>query len=128
MVKEVLRLHPPAPLFARTSREECRIRGCYILENTTLLVNGYAVMRHPDSLEDPNEVKPERFLASLGTGEEDDRREQAHKYIPFGSGRRGCPGANLAYIFVGTAVGMTVQYFDWKIKGVRLNWKRLLEN
>ncbi|KAG2306328.1 hypothetical protein Bca52824_026076 [Brassica carinata] len=117
VVKEVLRLHPPAPLFARTSREECRIRGFYIPENTTLLVNVYAVMRDPNSWEDPNEFKPERFLASLGTGEEDERREQAHKYIPFGSGRRGCPGANLTYIFVGTAVGMMVQCFDWKIEG-----------
>lgn len=71
VVKEVLRLPPPAPLFARTSREECRIRGFYIPENTTLLVNGYAVMRDPDSWEDPNEFKPERFLASLGTWEEE---------------------------------------------------------
>ena len=117
VVKEVLRLHPPAPLFARTSREECRIRGFYIPENTTLLVNVYAVMRDPGSWEDPDEFRPERFLASLGTGEEDERREQAHKYIPFGSGRRGCPGANLAYIFIGTAVGMMVQCFDWTIKG-----------
>ncbi|CAF1932305.1 unnamed protein product [Brassica oleracea var. botrytis] len=117
VVKEVLRLHPPAPLFARTSREQCRIRGFYIPENTTLLVNVYAVMRDPGSWEDPDEFNPERFLASLGTGEEDERREQAHKYIPFGGGRRGCPGANLAYIFIGTAVGMMVQCFDWKIKG-----------
>nr|QWK52336.1 cytochrome P450 705A23-1 [Isatis tinctoria] len=120
VVKEGLRLHPPGALFARTSREGCRIRGFYVPENTPLVVNAYAVMRDPDSWEDPNEFKPERFLGSSRSGQEDER-EQALKYIPFGSGRRGCPGSNLAYIFVGIAIGVMVQCFDWKIKGDKVN-------
>ncbi|KAJ4894099.1 hypothetical protein Rs2_20893 [Raphanus sativus] len=114
-VKEGLRLHPPGALFARSSRKGCKIRGFYVPENTPLVVNAYAVMRDPDSWEDPNEFKPERFLGSPRSGEEDDR-EHALKYIPFGSGRRGCPGSNLAYIIVGIAIGVMVQCFDWKIK------------
>ncbi|CAH8261142.1 unnamed protein product [Arabidopsis lyrata] len=121
VVKEGLRLHPPAPLFARTSREWCEIRGFYIPENTTLVVNAYAIMRDPDSWEDPNEFKPERFLASFESGQED-----ALKYIPFGSGRRGCPGVNLSYIFGGTAVGMMVQCFDWKIKGEKVDMEEAI--
>lgn len=42
-------------------------------------------------------------------------------YLPFGSRRRGCPGANLAYIFIQSTVGMMVQCFDWKIKGDKVN-------
>ncbi|KFK39878.1 hypothetical protein AALP_AA3G300300 [Arabis alpina] len=119
-VKEGLRLHPPGALFARTSGEECRIRGFYVPENTPLVVNAFAVMRDPNCWEDPNEFKPERFLASSGSGKEDEK-EKALKYIPFGAGRRRCPGVNLAYIFVGTAIGVMVQCFDWKIEGDKVN-------
>ncbi|KAH0855041.1 hypothetical protein HID58_020521, partial [Brassica napus] len=114
-VKEGLRLHPPGALFARSSREGCKIRGFYVPENTPLVVNAYAVMRDPDSWENPNEFKPERFIG-FPCSRQQDERDHALKYIPFGSGRRGCPGSNLAYIIVGTAIGVMVQCFDWKIK------------
>ncbi|KAL0707824.1 hypothetical protein Bca4012_074250 [Brassica carinata] len=45
------------------------------------------------------------------------KREKVLKFLPFGSGRRVCPGANLGYIFVETGVGMMVQCFDWRING-----------
>ncbi|CAN6905797.1 unnamed protein product, partial [Brassica oleracea] len=47
--------------------------------------------------------------------------EQAIKYIPFGSGRRGCPSANLVNILIGTPIGTMVQCFDWRIKGNTVN-------
>ncbi|VVA99032.1 unnamed protein product [Arabis nemorensis] len=63
-------------------------------------------MRDPSSREDPDEFRPERFLPSSISEQEDEVREQALKCLPFGGGRRGCPGSNLAYIFLGTAIGM----------------------
>ncbi|CAH2053249.1 unnamed protein product [Thlaspi arvense] len=118
VVKEVLRLHSPGTVFGRISQEGFRMGRFYIPEETSFAVNVYAVMRDPHYWEDPDEFKPERFLLdSSRTGEEQERREQAIKYIPFGSGRRGCPGVNLAYVFLGTAVGMMVQGFEWRIKG-----------
>ncbi|KAF8054037.1 hypothetical protein N665_1355s0019 [Sinapis alba] len=114
-VKEGLRLHPPGALFARSSGEGCKIRGFYIPENTPLVIKAYAVMRDPDSWEDPNEFKPERFLGFPCSAQEDER-EHSLRYLAFGSGRRGCPGSNLAYIIVGTAIGVMVQCFDWTIK------------
>ncbi|KAG7640803.1 Cytochrome P450 superfamily [Arabidopsis suecica] len=119
VIKEGLRLHPPAPLLGRKVTDGCTIGGCYVPKNTTLVVNAYAVMRDPDSWEDPDEFKPERFLASSRGKEEE--REQELKYIPFGSGRRGCPGVNLGYIFVGTAIGMMVHCFDWRTNGDKVN-------
>ncbi|WZZ61396.1 hypothetical protein YC2023_061503 [Brassica napus] len=119
-VKEGLRLHPPGALFARSSREGCKIRGFYIPVNTPLVVNAYAVMRDPDSWEDPNEFKPERFLGSPRSGQEHER-EHALKYIPFGSGRRGCPGSNLDCTIVGIAIGVMVQCFDWKINSDKID-------
>nr|QWK52341.1 cytochrome P450 705A37 [Isatis tinctoria] len=122
VVKEVLRLHAHGPLSVRKFQEGCKIRGFYIPENTTLVVNAYAIMRDPNYWEDPDEFKPERFLDSLRPlPAEEARREQALKYIPFGTGRRACPGGNLASIFVRTAVGVMVQCFDWEIKGEKIN-------
>ncbi|KFK28202.1 hypothetical protein AALP_AA8G485600 [Arabis alpina] len=120
VVKEGLRLHPPSPLLLRKFIQGCNVGGFYIPKNTTLLVTGYDVMRDHDSWEDPDEFKPERFLAS-STREEEEIKEKTLKYLPFGSGRRSCPGVNLAYIFVGTAIGVMVQCFDWRINGDKVN-------
>ncbi|KFK39339.1 hypothetical protein AALP_AA3G231500 [Arabis alpina] len=124
VVKEGLRLHPPSPLVVRMFQKSCEIKGFYIPEKTTLVINTYALMRDPDSWEDPNEFKPERFIDSSRSGQEDERK-QALKYLPFGGGRRGCPGVNLANIFVGTTIGVMVQCFDWKIEGDKF-MKKLL--
>ncbi|KFK33607.1 hypothetical protein AALP_AA5G035800 [Arabis alpina] len=127
VVKEGLRLHPPAPLLIRRFEESCEIKGFYIPKDTTLLVNVNAVMRDPNSWEDPDEFKPEKFLASSKSEQEDEVREQALKFLPFGGGRRGCPGIKLAYIFLGTAIGMMVQCFDWRIKGEKVNMEETFE-
>ncbi|CAA7017053.1 unnamed protein product [Microthlaspi erraticum] len=111
VVKETLRLHPPAPVVVRMFEQGCKVGGFCIPEKTTLAKNVYAVMRDPDIWKDPNDFKPERFLASSRSDQE------SIKYLPFGGGRRICPGLNLGYIFVETAVGMMVQCFDWRLKG-----------
>ncbi|ESQ47873.1 hypothetical protein EUTSA_v10020513mg [Eutrema salsugineum] len=123
VIKEALRLHPPSPLVVRTFQERCEIKGFHIPEKTILVINAYAVMRDADSWEDPDEFKPERFLLSTSSSRsgKEEEKEQTLKYIPFGSGRRGCPGVNLAYIFVGTAIGVMVQCFDWRISGDKVN-------
>ncbi|CAG7877570.1 unnamed protein product [Brassica rapa] len=86
----------------------------HIPERTTLVVNIYAVMRDPDFWQDPDEFKPERFLAS-SSSEQEDERKKILKLIPFGSGRRGCPGENLGYIFLETGIKL-------------LAWKRPLQD
>ncbi|CAG7881722.1 unnamed protein product [Brassica rapa] len=126
VVKEGLRLYPPIPVFGRRLQEGCVMGGFYVPEKTTLVVNGYAVMRDSDYWENPDDFKPERFLASSGSEQEDATKEKVLKYLPFGSGRRGCPGTNLAYIFLGTAIGMMIQCFDWKIEGDKVNMEETL--
>ncbi|CAN6811527.1 unnamed protein product [Brassica oleracea] len=119
--KEGLRLHGPSPLLIRKFQEGYKIRGgFYIPENTTLVVNAYAIMRDPNFWEDPDEFKPERFMGDLKP-EEEARREQALRYIPFGIGRRACTGEKLSGIFVRTVIGVMVQCFDWEIKGDKVN-------
>ncbi|EFH67839.1 CYP705A25 [Arabidopsis lyrata subsp. lyrata] len=117
VMKEGLRLHPHTPILARNATEGCKIGGYYIGQNTTMIINAYAVLRDPDSWEYPGEFQPERFMTSPSKGKEDERAQLALNYIPFGSGRRGCLGKNLGYIFIGVAIGTMVQCFDWKING-----------
>ncbi|CAA7038106.1 unnamed protein product [Microthlaspi erraticum] len=117
VIKEALRLHPPAPYIPREFQQGCKIGGFSVQGKTRLVVNLYSVMRDPNVWEDPLEFKPERFL----TWQQEERKEQALKYIPFGGGRRGCPASNLANMIVGTTIGMMVQCFDWDIKGEKVN-------
>ncbi|XP_010500623.1 PREDICTED: cytochrome P450 705A5-like [Camelina sativa] len=120
VVKEGLRLHPHTPILVRNATEGCKIGGFYIAQNTTMIINAYAVMRDPDSWEYPDEFQPERFMVPPKR-KEDEREQLALNYIPFGSGRRGCPGTNLGYIFIGVAIGTMVQCFDWRINGDMVN-------
>ncbi|KAL0719115.1 hypothetical protein Bca4012_068439 [Brassica carinata] len=122
VVKEALRLHPPGPLLVRKFQEGCEIKGFYIPEKTILVINAYAVMRDPDSWKDPDDFKPERFLSS-----KEDEKHQELKFLPFGGGRRACPGGNLSQIIVGTAIGVMVQCFDWKIEGGKVNMEEAVE-
>ncbi|CAA7028075.1 unnamed protein product [Microthlaspi erraticum] len=121
VVKEGLRLHPSFPVVFRLFRRGCKVRGFNIPKSTLLVLNTYVVMRDPNVWEDPEEFNPERFLGgSSRSGQvEDEVREL--KYLPFGGGRRACPGSNLAYIVLGTAIGMMVQCFDWRIDGDKVN-------
>ena len=69
-----------------------------------LLVNAWAIHRDPEVWEDPTAFKPERFQ-----GWNDN---EGHRLIPFGAGRRGCPGAGLAQRVVGLALGALIQSFE----------------
>ncbi|KFK32636.1 hypothetical protein AALP_AA6G269100 [Arabis alpina] len=112
VIKETLRFHPVAPVYSREFTQGCRIRGFYIPKGTTLAINAYAIMRDPDFWKDPDEFIPERFLE-----QEEEIKEKVLKFLPFGAGRRGCPGSNLGSILAQTAVGVMVQCFDWEIEG-----------
>ncbi|ESQ38890.1 hypothetical protein EUTSA_v10001846mg, partial [Eutrema salsugineum] len=121
VVKEGLRLHPPGPLVPRTFQKGCKIGGFNVLEKTTLVVNVYANNERSKTGKNPEEFKPERFLVSSRSSQEDEIREEVLKYIPFGSGRKGCPGSNLAHLYIETAIGVMAQCFDWKINGDKVN-------
>ncbi|KAJ4823750.1 hypothetical protein Tsubulata_005576 [Turnera subulata] len=118
-IRETLRLHPSAPLVIRECDEDCKVNGSFIGAKTRVLVNAYAVMREPDSWANPDEFLPERFMetSEQKIGEHQmEFKGQNFRYLPFGSGRRGCPGASLAMLVMHAAVGALVQCFDWKVK------------
>ncbi|XP_028757644.1 cytochrome P450 82A3 [Neltuma alba] len=90
IVKETLRLHPPATLMGpREFTEDCIIGGCRVKKGTRLLTNVWKIQTDPTIWADPLEFKPERFLT---THKDVDVKGHHFELIPFGSGRRICPG------------------------------------
>ncbi|KAJ4942649.1 hypothetical protein NE237_016354 [Protea cynaroides] len=94
IVKETLRLYPAAPLgVAHEAIKECTIAGYHVPVGTRIIPNVYKIHRDPRIWLDPSEFRPERFLTSHVNI---DLRGQHFEFIPFGSGRRMCPGISLA--------------------------------
>ncbi|XP_068649003.1 xanthotoxin 5-hydroxylase CYP82C4-like [Aristolochia californica] len=94
IVKETLRLYPAGPLtMPHEATEDCNIGGFHVPAGSRLTVNIWKLHRDPSVWEDPLEFRPERFLT---THADIDGSGQHFQYIPFGSGRRMCPGGLLA--------------------------------
>ncbi|KAM0951433.1 putative oxidoreductase [Dioscorea sansibarensis] len=111
VIKETLRLFPPGPLLVpHESSEDCIVEGVCVPKGTMLLVNAYAMQRDPELWEDSMEFKPERF----------DEDQQGFKYIPFGYGRRRCPGESMGWKVMTLALGVLIQCFDWGGEGQEL--------
>ncbi|PKI26109.1 hypothetical protein CRG98_049202, partial [Punica granatum] len=91
VIKESLRLHPVAPLLLpHEAIEDCTINGFHIPRKSRVIVNTYAIGRDPSVWPNPELFWPERF-----EGSDVDIRGRDFQLIPFGSGRRGCPGLQL---------------------------------
>ncbi|KAM7510310.1 hypothetical protein LguiB_009185 [Lonicera macranthoides] len=113
IVKETLRMHPLAPfLIPRKVETDVEACGCIVPKGAQVLVNAWAIGRDPTRWEDPLSFKPERFL-----GSKIDVKGQDFELIPFGAGRRICPGLPLAIRIVPVMLGSMINLFDWKLDG-----------
>ncbi|XP_052181446.1 cytochrome P450 71B9-like isoform X4 [Diospyros lotus] len=111
IVKETWRLHPPAPLLVpHETIQQCTIGPYTIQPKTIVFVNAWAIGRDPDSWEDPEEFLPSRFINSSI-----DFKGQNFELIPFGAGRRICPGIHLGVVMVELALANLVRSFNWEI-------------
>ncbi|KAH6760206.1 hypothetical protein C2S52_009350 [Perilla frutescens var. hirtella] len=107
-IKESMRLHPVGPLLIHEAMEDCEVNGFHIPNRARVLVNVWAIGRDPDAWVDPETFAPERFL-----GSNVDLRGRDFQLIPFGSGRRGCPGLQLGLTMVRLMVAQLVHCFNW---------------
>ncbi|XP_057843597.2 flavonoid 3',5'-hydroxylase [Cryptomeria japonica] len=111
IVKETLRLYPAGPLLLpHESTKACTVGGFLVPAGTQLLVNVWAIQRDAALWERPTEFDPDRFLNS---GKEINVKGHDFELIPFGSGRRICPGMSLALIVVTYTLGRLLQSFEW---------------
>ncbi|XP_059645441.1 cytochrome P450 736A117-like [Cornus florida] len=112
VIKETLRLHPPIPLHVREASEDVRVMGYDIAAGTMVMINAWAIGRDPMSWVEPEEFQPERFLNSSI-----DFRGQDFELIPFGAGRRGCPGTSFAMATNEFVLANLLHKFNWTLPG-----------
>lgn len=104
VLQESMRLYPPVWFIARKSLSAGEVEGIHIPENALVIVSPYAIHRHRDYWQNPEQFDPLRFAA--GT------RQAKHTYMPFGGGRHLCLGMNLALIEGHMIMAMIAQKFS----------------
>ncbi|XP_027367963.1 cytochrome P450 CYP736A12-like [Abrus precatorius] len=111
VIKESMRIHPVAPLLIpRQSMEDCMVGEFFIPKKSRVIINAWAIMREPSAWSEAEKFWPERF-----EGSNNDVRGHDFQLIPFGSGRRGCPGLQLGLTVVRLVVAQLVHCFHWKL-------------
>lgn len=113
VIKETLRLHPAAPLFVpHLSMETCDIDDYTIPSGTRVMVNSWAIGRLSAYWDNPDEFIPERFM----DGNNDvDIKWKDFRYLPFGPGRRMCPGIHAAAATLEIMLVNLMYRFDWEL-------------
>ncbi|KAG0522052.1 hypothetical protein BDA96_07G003700 [Sorghum bicolor] len=115
VIKETLRLHMPAPLLLpHLSMADCNIEGYTIPSGTRAIVNSWALARDPSYWENANEFMPERFMEG-GSAAAMDNKGNDFQYLPFGAGRRMCPGINFASSTIEVMLVNLVYHFNWEL-------------
>ncbi|GJU64325.1 cytochrome P450 [Tanacetum coccineum] len=122
-VKETFRLHPVGPVLApRSPIEGCIVGGYTIPKGCHVYLNVWSIQRDPRYWDNPLEFNPERFLTYDGTNKWDYNGNNL-KFLPFGSGRRACPGISLAIKMQLYTLASLLHSFDWNLpEGEKLDF------
>lgn len=112
VVKEALRLHPAVPLLIpRVCQSTCQVEGYEISPGMRAVVNVWAIGRDPKYWTEPDRFMPERF-AEPGAA---DYKGTSFELLPFGAGRRMCPGMVFALAGVFVSLAELLRRFDWRM-------------
>lgn len=117
VIRETFRLHAPVPLLLpRESQEQCLVLGYDVPAGTTTLVNVWALGRDERYWPgDPDAFRPERFEDG---GSAADFKGVDFELLPFGAGRRMCPGISFGLANVELALASLLFHFDWEVPGL----------
>lgn len=110
VLKESLRLHSPVPLLPREAMKDTKVLGYDVAAGTQVFVCPWAISRDPTIWENPEEFRPERFSDSSV-----DYKGLHFELIPFGAGRRGCPGITFAKVVNELALARMLFHFDFSL-------------
>ncbi len=108
VLKEAMRLYPPAPVLSRLAVKDCQFSGVKVAAGSHIVVPIYAVHRHTRLWRDPDRFDPERFSPDLA--KEIDR----YQYLPFGGGPRICIGMAFAMIEATVLLARFLQRFSFE--------------
>ncbi|CAN6289364.1 unnamed protein product [Urochloa humidicola] len=117
VVKEAMRLHPVAPLLVphKAVEDGAEVCGYAVPRGCTVFFNSWAIMRDPAVWEDPDEFSPERFMVAGSRAAEVDFKGKDFEFLPFGSGRRQCPGLPMAERVVPHMLASLLHAFEWRL-------------
>ncbi|GLJ46439.1 hypothetical protein SUGI_0978650 [Cryptomeria japonica] len=110
VIKEVFRLHPTAPLLSNRAETSCEIAGFHIPKHAQTIINVWAIGRDPNVWSDPLQFNPSRFLDC-----DIDYKGHHFELLPFGAGRRMCPGLPLGNKMVKLILASLLQSFEWSL-------------
>ncbi|KAK1272897.1 Cytochrome P450 84A1 [Acorus gramineus] len=110
-MKETLRLHPPIPLLLHETAEDCEVSGYHVPARSRVMINSYAIGRDPKAWEEADAFKPARFERAGAP----DFKGSHFELIPFGSGRRSCPGMQLGLYALYLTVAQLLHCFEWEL-------------
>ncbi|GJN03724.1 hypothetical protein PR202_ga21200 [Eleusine coracana subsp. coracana] len=115
VVKEAMRLHPAGPILLPHEAVEngVEIEGYTVPKGCSVIFNVWAIMRDPAAWERPDEFAPERWFLN-GTAEVNFRAKD-FEFIPFGSGRRICPGVPIVERVLPHILVSLLHAFEWKL-------------
>lgn len=115
-VKETLRLHTPIPLLVpHMNLEEAKLGGYTIPKESKVVVNAWWLANNPEWWKDAEDFRPERFLEEESGTDAVAGGKADFRYLPFGVGRRSCPGIILALPILGLVVAKLVSNFEMKV-------------
>ncbi|CAN1761531.1 2-methylbutanal oxime monooxygenase [Linum perenne] len=113
IIRETFRKHPPIPLLVpHFCMKHCKIDGYDILPGTQIIVNAYSLGHDPKTWADPESFYPERFQ-----GSDVDYKGSHFELIPFGAGRRICPGLAMGTTAVKSMLANLLYHFDYELPG-----------
>nr|GMD89088.1 cytochrome P450 CYP82D47-like [Ipomoea batatas] len=110
IIKETFRIYPAAPLGGpRKFTEDCNVSGFHVPKGTWLFFNVWKLQRDPQVWSNPHEFKPERFINSH---KDLDVLGQDFELIPFGAGRRICPGTTFGLQMLHLVLASLLRSFE----------------
>ena len=117
VIQETLRLHMPLPfLIPQECQDPCRVLDYDVPQGITVMVNAWALGRDERYWPgDPDTFRPERFEAAANGAA--DFRGADFELLPFGAGRRMCPGVGFALANMELALASLLFHFDWEAPG-----------
>ncbi|WOL00089.1 hypothetical protein Cni_G08802 [Canna indica] len=114
VIKETLRLHPPIPLLLHETAADCEVNGYFVPARSRVMINVWAIGHNKSAWKDADEFRPARF-APGGEAADLDFKGNYFEFLPFGSGRRSCPGMQLGLHGLELAVAQLAHCFTWAL-------------
>ncbi|KAK9006198.1 hypothetical protein V6N11_035243 [Hibiscus sabdariffa] len=113
VIKESFRMHPPLPLlFPRCCGQSLTLGGYTIPKGSRVFLNMWSINMDPNIWDNPSKFQPERFLNDT---DKFDFRGNDFRYLPFGAGRRMCPGLSLGEKMLALLLASLLHSFEWKL-------------